>query len=196
MRRYVGQRQFSIGSQPRCLSPRLKPTAAELQALVKQQAARAKTHAKGEAERSEPKVSVNDPAARLMRLADSALAPAWECPSGDQQRLYHRHRSDQSAQGRRIGAGIGRDNCRALWRVPQRLLADTTVMPQEDIVKTGAALPRHYAAARSAPKVTAETLRKRRWRRRHQPGDPGVAVESRVRKGNKLPAAQGDRTGP
>ena len=51
MGRYVGRRPFSIGSQPRCLSPRLKPTAAELQALVKQQAARAKTHAKGEAEK-------------------------------------------------------------------------------------------------------------------------------------------------
>jgi hypothetical protein len=43
---------------------------------VKEQAARAKTHTKPK--RSEPKISVNDPAARLMRLADSALAPAWE----------------------------------------------------------------------------------------------------------------------
>jgi hypothetical protein len=38
---------------------------------VKEQAARAKTHAKGEAEKVGTQGLVNDPAARLMRLADS-----------------------------------------------------------------------------------------------------------------------------
>jgi hypothetical protein len=42
-----------------------------------EKAARAKTHATEEANKGEPKVSVSDPEARLMRLADGAVAPAW-----------------------------------------------------------------------------------------------------------------------
>jgi hypothetical protein len=75
MRRSVGRRQFSIGSQPRRLLLRLNPTALDLQSLVKEQAAPAKTDAKEEAEKGGPKVSVSDPEARLMRLADGAVAP-------------------------------------------------------------------------------------------------------------------------
>ena len=45
--------------------------------LVQEQAARAKTHAKEEADKGLPKVSVSDPEARAMRLADGAVAPAW-----------------------------------------------------------------------------------------------------------------------
>ena len=53
----------------------------KLAELVQEQAARAETHAKEEAEKGEPKVSVSDPGARLMRLADGATAPAWNVQS-------------------------------------------------------------------------------------------------------------------
>ena len=49
----------------------------KLAELAQEQAERAKTHAQEEAEKGEPKVSVSDPEARLMRLADGAVAPAW-----------------------------------------------------------------------------------------------------------------------
>src|SRR5215831_15004760 len=49
----------------------------KLAELVKEKAERTKTHKKEEAKKGEPKVSVSDPEARLMRLADGATAPAW-----------------------------------------------------------------------------------------------------------------------
>jgi hypothetical protein len=56
-------------------------------------------------------------------------------------------------------------------RVPQRLLADTRAMPQEDIVKLGERYPSMTVYSLPAPErtdVSAETLRKRLWRRRHE----------------------------
>ena len=95
---------------------------------MQEQAARAKTHAKEEAEKGEPKVSVSDPEARAMRLADGAVAPGVERASGDRQWLCRGDRSDRSAQGPRFGAGDWsrrlpsavagcRDGC---WPIPQR----------------------------------------------------------------------------
>ena len=49
----------------------------KLAELAQEQAVRAQTHAQEEAEKGEPKVSVSDPEARAMRLADGAVAPAW-----------------------------------------------------------------------------------------------------------------------
>src|SRR5208282_1265162 len=49
----------------------------KLAELEQEKTARAKTHPKEEAEKSEPKVSVSDPEVRSMRLADGAVAPAW-----------------------------------------------------------------------------------------------------------------------
>jgi transposase len=49
----------------------------KLAELEQEKAARAKTHATEEANKGEPKVSVSNPEARLMRLADGAVAPAW-----------------------------------------------------------------------------------------------------------------------
>jgi hypothetical protein len=49
--------------------------------LEQEKAARAKTHPKEEAEKSQPKVSVSDPEVRSMRLADGAVAPAWNVQS-------------------------------------------------------------------------------------------------------------------
>ena len=49
----------------------------KLAELEQEKAARAKTHAIEEANKGEPKVSVSDPEIRSMRLADGAVAPAW-----------------------------------------------------------------------------------------------------------------------
>ena len=60
---------------------RIERARQKLAELVQEQAERAKTHAKEEAEKGEPRVSVSDPEARLMRLADGAMAPAWNVQS-------------------------------------------------------------------------------------------------------------------
>jgi hypothetical protein len=59
---------------------RIEPAHQKLTELMQEQSERAETQSK-EAEKGEPKVSVSDPEARLMRLADSATAPAWNVQS-------------------------------------------------------------------------------------------------------------------
>jgi len=57
-------------------------------------------------------------------------------------------------------------------QVPQRLLADTTAMTREDIVKLDAHYPKMVVYSPPPPErtdATAETLRKRHWRRRREP---------------------------
>jgi len=77
----------------------------KLAELVAEQAERAKTHAKEEAEKGEPAVSVSDPEARLMRLADGAVAPAWNVQSLPRRRLgLRRPKVSSSRSIRRIGA--------------------------------------------------------------------------------------------
>jgi hypothetical protein len=56
--------------------------------------------------------------------------------------------------------------------LPQRLLADTTAMTQDDIVKLAERYPGMTVYSPPPPErtdVTAETLRKRRWKHRHEP---------------------------
>jgi hypothetical protein len=57
-------------------------------------------------------------------------------------------------------------------RLPRRLLTDTTAMTQDDIVKPTERYPGMTVYSPPPPErtdVTAETLRKRRWKRRHEP---------------------------
>jgi len=57
-------------------------------------------------------------------------------------------------------------------RAPQRVLADTTAMSREDIIKLAERHPDLAVYSPPAPvrdDVTAATLRQRRWRRRHEP---------------------------
>jgi len=57
-------------------------------------------------------------------------------------------------------------------RLPQRLLTDTTAMTQDDIVKLTERYPGMTVYSPPPPErtdVTAETLRKRHWKRRHEP---------------------------
>ena len=113
----------------------------KLAELVAEQAERAKTHAKEEAEKGEPAVSVSDPEARLMRLADGAVAPAWNVQSRPRRRPgWRRPRVSSSRLIRRIGARTAdwrRDWSRSLpsaaarcrngcWPTPRRCPARTS----------------------------------------------------------------------
>ena len=144
----------------------------KLTALVQEQAERAKTHAKQEAEKGEPRVSVSDPEARLMRLADGAVAPAWNVQVTTANGFIMAIDPTDRRKDGGLAPGLVETIAERCGRVPQRLLADTTAMTQDDIVKLA---ERHLDLTVYSPppaertEVTAETLRKRRWKRRHEP---------------------------
>jgi transposase len=171
----------------------------KLAGLAKKQAERAKRHAKQEAEKGEPKVSVSDPEARLMRLADGATAPAWNVQVATANGFIVAIDPTDRRNDGGLAPGLVETVAERCGRVPQRLLADTRAMPQEDIVKLGERYPSMTVYSPPAPErtdVSAETLRKRLWRRRHEAGGPGVAGANGQRGGPRnLPPAQADRTG-
>ena len=144
----------------------------KLAELVQEQAERAKTHAKQEAEKGEPKVSVSDPEARLMRLADGAVAPAWNVQVATSNGFIVGIDPTDRRKDSGLAPGLVETIAERCGRVPQRLLADTTAMTQEDIVKLAERHPDLTVYSPPPPErteVTAETLRKRRWKRRHEP---------------------------
>jgi transposase len=158
---------------------RVKQAQQKLAALAQEKAERTKTHPTEEAKKGEPKVSVSDPEARLMRLPDGAAAPAWNVqvatadgfiveidPSLPRRRPGDRRQDSGSAPG------LVDKVVKRCGRVPQRLLADTTAMTQDDIVKLAEHHPDltvYSPPLPERPNVTAKTLRTRRWRRRHEP---------------------------
>ena len=140
----------------------------KLAGLAKEQAERAKTHAKQEAEKGEPKVSVSDPEARLMRLADGATAPAWNVQVATANGFIIAIDPTDRRNDGGLAPGLVETVAERCGRVPQRLLADTRAMPQEDIVKLGERYPGMTVYSPPAPErtdVSAETLRKRLWTR-------------------------------
>jgi len=122
-----------------CKQPRSGPSGVararqKLAELEQEKAARAKTHATEEANKGEPKVSVSDPEARLMRLADGAVAPAWNVQvataEGFVVAIDPTDRRKDGGLAPKLVAKVA-ERC---GRAPQRLLADTTAMTREDIV--------------------------------------------------------------
>jgi len=151
---------------------RVKQAQQKLAELVQEKAERAKTHATEEAKKGEPKVSVSDPEARMMRLPDGAAAPAWNLQVATANGFIveidptDRRRDSGSAPGliEKVAERCG--------GAPQRLLADTTAMTQDDIVKLAEHHPDmtvYSPPPPERPNVTAKTLRTRRLRRRHEP---------------------------
>ena len=144
----------------------------KLAELVQEQAVRAKTHASEEAEKGEPKVSVSDPEVRAMRLADGAVAPAWNVQVATANGFIMAiDPTDRRTDGG-LAPGLVEKIVERSGQVPQRLLADTTAMTREDIVKLDAHYPKMAVYSPPPPErtdATAETLRKRHWRRRREP---------------------------
>jgi transposase len=140
--------------------------------LEQEQAARARTHAKEEAEKGTPKVSVSDPEVRSMRLADGAVAPAWNVQVATAGGFIVTIDPTDRRKDSGLATGLVEQIAQRCGRAPQRLLADTTAMTQEDIVKLDERHPTITVYSPPPPErtdVTAETLRKRRWKRRHEP---------------------------
>src|SRR6266478_8047078 len=113
----------------------------KLAALTQEQAVRAKRHAKEEAEKGEPKVSVSDPEVRVMRLADGAVAPAWNVQVATSNGFIVGIDPTDRRNDSGLATGVVEQIAQRSNRVPQRLLADTRAMTQDDIVQLGEAHP-------------------------------------------------------
>jgi len=151
---------------------RVKRAQQKLAELVHEQSTRAKTHAKQEAEKGEPRVSVSDPEVRSMRLADGAVAPAWNVQVTTSNGFIVGVDPTDRRNDSGLAPGLVEKIAERGGQVPQRLLADTTAMTQEDIVKLAERYPDMKVYSPPPPErtdVTAEALRKRRWRRRREP---------------------------
>jgi hypothetical protein len=151
---------------------RVKQAQLKLAALVQEKAERTKTHATEEAKKGEPKVSVSDPEARLMRLPDGATAPAWNVQVATAEGFIVAVDPTDRRQDAGLAPGLVETVAERCGRVPQRLLTDTTAMTQEGIVELAQRHPEmtvYSPPPPERPNVTAETLRKRRWIRRHEP---------------------------
>jgi transposase len=151
---------------------RVKQAQQKLAELVQEKAERAKTHPTEEAKKGEPKVSVSDPEARLMRLPDGAAAPAWNVQVATANGFIVEIDPTDRRQDSGTAPGLVEKVAERCGRAPQRLLADTTAMTQDDIVKLAEQHPDltvYSPPPSERPNVTAKTLRTRRWRRRHEP---------------------------
>jgi transposase len=144
----------------------------KLTELVQEQAERAKTHATEEAQKGEPKVSVSDPEVRVMRLADGAVAPAWNVQVATAEGFIVAIDPTDRRKDSGLAPELVERVAERCGRAPQRLLADTTAMTQEDIVKLAERYPEMTIYSPPPPEraeITAGGLRKRRWKRRHEP---------------------------
>lgn len=144
----------------------------KLTELAAEQAARAKTHPTEEAAKGEPKVSVSDPEARLMRLADGAAAPAWNVQVATAKGFI----VAIDPTDRRKDSGLARSVVETVAErcggAPKAVLADTTAMTRGDIVALAERYPGITIYSPPPPEranITAGALRKRRWKRRHEP---------------------------
>jgi transposase len=151
---------------------RVKQAQQKLAELVQEKAERAKTHPTEEAKKGEPKVSVSDPEARLMRLPDGAAAPAWNVQVATANGFIVEIDPTDRRQDSGLAPGLVEKVAERCGGAPQRLLADITAMTQDDIVKLAEQHPEmtvYSPPPPERPNVTAKTLRTRRWRRRHEP---------------------------
>ena len=144
-----------------------------LDKLRREKEAAAKTHGKAEAEKSERRVSTTDPEARLMVFADRAVAPAYNIQIAAAGWFV----VGLQATDRRNDTGLAEPMVGQLVeryaRAPRRLVVDGKLATQEEIVAL-ADHPRRPVAVFAPPPedrqdITAESRRKRHWRRRKEP---------------------------
>jgi transposase len=151
---------------------RIKRARQRLGELQAEQQARAATHAKEEAEKGAPAASTSDPEVRTMRLADGAVAPAWNVQVATANGFVVTVDPTDRRNDTGLAPGLVEQIAARCGGVPQRLLADTRSMTQADIVRLAEHHPALTIYSPPAPQreaVTAETRRKREWERRREP---------------------------
>jgi transposase len=147
----------------------------KLAKLQEEKKRREKSHPKEEAEKAESQVSSTDPDARIMMMADGGFRPAYNvlvsATTGTQVILgieVSERRNEAGIAEPMVQNLIDRYGC-----APARVLIDTKAATQADIM----ALAEHPAGCITVytppppdkETATAESIRKRAWRRRCEP---------------------------
>jgi transposase len=170
------RRQAARDRAARDVQARAARARAALERLEAERKARAKTHAKDEAKKKEPKASTSDPEARFMRFPDGAVRPAYNAQIAAAPKEgvivsieVTDRRNDTGLAGPMVDA-----IARRYGKTPDRLLVDTSYATGEDIV----ALAAHIAGPVSVytpPPTEKETVKP-------------ASLARRIRKREKEPA--------
>lgn len=143
-----------------------------LEKLRAEKEARAKTHEKEEEGKAEPRASLTDPEARMMRFADGAVRPGYNLQlavvPGSGLIVAAQTTDRRNDKGL---AGLLLDQIRERLNLkPRRLLVDTGYATRKDIVAMAAERIEVYTPVPpDKPEATPESQRKRAWRRRREP---------------------------
>jgi transposase len=150
---------------------RVRRAQERLAVLEQEKAERAKLHAKEEAAKSPPAVSVSDPEVRSMRLPDGSTQPAWNVQVATANGFV----VAIEPTDRRKDSGLAMATLDQVERrcggLPARLLADGTAVTQDEIEQLSQRKPELRVYSPPPPQredVTAETKRKRHWQRRRE----------------------------
>jgi transposase len=172
-------RQAAVARAEREVAERAAKAQATLEKLQAEQQERAKTHAKEEADKADkgggPKASTTDPEARLMRFADGGVRPGYNlqlgCVPGADVIVA------VMTTDRRNDTGLAAPMVEAIAErygaAPARVLVDTKYATQDDIValseRPDGAVCVYTPPPADRDTASAESKRKREWRRRHEP---------------------------
>lgn len=168
-------RQAAVARAEREVAERAAQAQATLEKLRAEREERAKTHAKDEADKGGPKVSTTDPEARLMRFADGGVRPGYNlqlgCVPGADVIVA------VMTTDRRNDTGLAAPMVEAIAErygsAPERVLVDTKYATQEDIValseRPQGAVRVYAPLPADRETASAESKRKRDWRRRQEP---------------------------
>jgi len=167
----VRRRQAAEERAARDIAERARRARAALDRLAAEKQERVKTHAKQEATKGAPRVSLSDPEARWMRFADGSLKAGYNiqiAATGEGVVL------SVKATDRRNDAGLAvpmvDDVARRYGRVPRRLLVDTNYATADDIATLATRAVQVYAPPpEERDDVKPETLRRRAAERAREP---------------------------
>jgi transposase len=172
---HEAERRAAVARAEREVAERAAKAQATLEKLQAEREERAKTHAKDEADKGGPKVSTTDPEARLMRFADGGVRPGYNlqlgCVPGADVIV------EVMTTDRRNDTGLAAPMVEAIAErygsAPERVLVDTKYATQEDIValseRPQGAVRVYAPPPADRETASAESKRKRDWRRRQEP---------------------------
>lgn len=162
------QRQCKAAEEQAARLARARETLAERE---QEKAQRSKTHAKDEAGKSAPSVSLSDPEARTMRMADGAMHPAWNVNIGTADGFI----LGIEPTDRRNDSGLAMEGIEQIQRrgiSPARVLVDSTMATLDNLAELGPTHPglRVYSPVKLPKKdITPGAERNRRSQRKHEP---------------------------
>jgi transposase len=158
----------------RDIAERARKARQALERLRKEKAERARTHAKEEAQKSDPQVSLSDPEARRMRFADGAVRAAYNIQIAAARNGLV---LSVAASDRRNDAGLAmpiiENIAERYGRLPKRLLIDSKYATEEDILALAGHPQGRVLVYTPVPAekddVKPDTLRRRLAKRAHEP---------------------------